>query len=88
MYAPLYPGEKNKGGGVNNCPVLSKMIQIRWYRSTLNNLISSMHSHHYEKDTHFEDNVLLALTPDEVYGWMANKFHGTPTLHLYIILEL
>ena len=59
--------------------MLSKSIQISLYGSILGNLMSSVHSHHYEKDAHFEDDVLLPLNPYDIYGWISDKFYGTPT---------
>ena len=70
MWAPLHPGGGNKKGKMNNCQVLSETIQICWYCSILRNLISSVHSQHYEKYAKFEDNFLLALTSDDIYWWM------------------
>ena len=38
-----------------------------------------MYSQHYKKYTHFKDDVLLALMPDDVYGWMSKQIYSTPT---------
>ena len=48
-------------------------------RSILRNLVLYVHSRHYEKDAHFEDDFLLDLIPDDIYVWMAKNVYGNTT---------
>ena len=59
-------------------PVLSKLKQIHQCHSIFINLTSYVHSQNYEKDSHFEDDVLLVLTPYDIYGWISKKVYHIP----------
>ena len=60
---------------MNNCLVLSDSIKNHCYRSILRNLVFYVHSRHYEKDAHFEDDFLLDLIPYDIYVWMEKNVY-------------
>ena len=63
--------------------MIPKQILTSQYHSIPINLMFSVHSQHYEKYSNFEDDVLLALTLDDVYEWISDKFYSTPTPTVY-----